>query len=68
MPLHTLAAPLIAPGVAGMPVDVTTKACADETPHAPVAVTVMTPLIAPVVTEMLAVFEVPAQPEGSVQV
>ena len=64
LPLHTLARPLIAPGVAGMVLTVTANVCAVELPHVLLAVTETVPL-EPVVPMIVSVLEVPVQPPGS---
>ena len=67
-PLQAEADPVIAAGCAGGPgVTVTARVCAVLVVHALAAVTETEPPIAPGVTVMLLVVEVPDQPAGSVQ-
>ena len=56
------------PGVAGTVEDVTARLVTGEEPQVLLALTVMLPLLVPVVTLMLFVVEVPVQPLGKVQV
>jgi hypothetical protein len=66
MPLQTAVAPLIGPGAgAGAPEVTASVAKAEVKPQALVAVTEIVPLVADVVTDMLAVVLVPVHPDGS---
>ena len=56
------------PGVAGTVEDVTARLVTGDEPQALLALTVMLPLLVPVVTLMLFVVEVPVQPLGKVHV
>ena len=67
VPAHTLSDPLIAAGALGaLPGTIFLVRAIDGPPH-PVAVTEMVPALAPMVTRMLLVLELPVQPDGSVQ-
>ena len=63
-----LALPLIVPGVAGAEFTVTARVCTEDEPQVLFALTVMFPLPEPAVVLMLVVVDVPAHPEGNVQV
>ena len=67
-PLHKVAVPLIAPGVAGGVVTVTVNVCAEEVPQLLPAVTETVPPTVPAVAIMIFVDDVPVQPFGSDQV
>ena len=65
LPLHTLAGPDMAPGVAGGETIVTANVCAAERPHPLFAVTDTVPPVLPAVTMMLVEVDVPVHPLGS---
>ena len=64
-PLHTLALPVIVPGVAGAVLIVTASVAADELPHVLLAVTETVPPNVFAVVLMLFVVDVPVHPPGS---
>ena len=67
LPLQTTLLPLIAAGVAGIVFTVTANVCADDVPHAFVAVTLTEPLV-PAVELILLLVPVPLHPPGNVHV
>ena len=68
LPEQTVAAPVIAPGMAGMLFTVTANVCAADDPQLALATTEISPPAALAVAVMDMVVEVPVQPEGNVQV
>jgi hypothetical protein len=66
-PEQTDMLPFMLPGADGAAVTVTGKICANEEPHALFAVTAILPPVEPAVALMVAVTEVPVQPEGNIQ-
>jgi hypothetical protein len=66
--LHTLAGPVIAPGIAGTAPKLTASVCADELPQKPFAVIEIVPPLAPTVAVMLSVIELPVHEPGRDQV
>lgn len=67
-PEHTIAFPVMLPGVDGAEVMVTVSDCADDEPQELFAVTVILPPNEPAVALMVLDVEVPDHPDGSVHV
>ncbi len=67
IPEHKIVLPLIALGITGTSSTFTLTVCADEVPHALLAVTVMFPPTEPTVAFMLLLVLLPLQPIGKDQ-